>query len=118
MGKWCKRGKGTGKLSGQGSFTGGGNGSLISVGADGRGGRVKVIRPLNQSSLVRVKKLVLHFLPDAYMHTTIAEWRMMLVCELNGIAIVLLDNLWHLNFTKWLHVVLEWSNSIEIGKKY
>jgi TRAF-interacting protein len=48
LGKWCKRGPSNGSLVKQGSNTG----NLIAVGADGRGGRVKVLRSLNQSSLV------------------------------------------------------------------
>lgn len=47
LGKWCKRGPSNGSLAKQGSNTG----NLIAVGADGRGGRVKVLRSLNQSSL-------------------------------------------------------------------
>ncbi|CAL5339969.1 unnamed protein product [Camellia sinensis] len=44
LGKWCKRtqGKGSAVTS---------SGTLISVGADGRGGKIKVLRSLNQSSL-------------------------------------------------------------------
>lgn len=42
LGKWCKRG-----LNKESN-----TGNLIAVGADGRGGRVKVLRSLSQSSLV------------------------------------------------------------------
>ncbi|GFP91479.1 hypothetical protein PHJA_001291900 [Phtheirospermum japonicum] len=41
LGKWCKKAQGSNSKSGD----------LISVGADGRGGRIKVMRPLDQSSL-------------------------------------------------------------------
>ncbi|KAJ4728213.1 E3 ubiquitin-protein ligase TRAIP-like [Melia azedarach] len=41
LGKWCKRGQNKGSN----------NGDLIAVGADGRGGRIKVLRSSNQSSL-------------------------------------------------------------------
>lgn len=49
LGKWCKRAnkKGPAALS-----TGGSTGDLIAVGADGRGGRIKVLRSLNHPSLV------------------------------------------------------------------
>ncbi|KAL6982063.1 hypothetical protein U1Q18_023679 [Sarracenia purpurea var. burkii] len=53
LGKWCKRvqGRGSGVLSEvmQRSCTSSGN--LIAVGADGRGGKIKVLKSLNQSSL-------------------------------------------------------------------
>lgn len=42
LGKWCKRGQ-------NGEST---KGNLISVGADGRGGKVKVLRNPSQASLV------------------------------------------------------------------
>lgn len=45
LGKWCKRGQKKGSNIGD----------LITVGADGRGGRVKVLRPPNQSSMVGSK---------------------------------------------------------------
>lgn len=47
LGKWCKRGDSKGSLAKQGSCTG----NLIAIGADGRGGRIKVLRSPNQSSL-------------------------------------------------------------------
>ncbi|KAM7508620.1 hypothetical protein LguiA_019073 [Lonicera macranthoides] len=48
LGKWCKRAnkKGPEALS-----TGASTGDLIAVGADGRGGRIKVLRSLNHPSL-------------------------------------------------------------------
>ncbi|OMP00322.1 Zinc finger, RING-type [Corchorus olitorius] len=49
LGKWCKRGKVPGSMPTQGSTKS--SGDLISVGADGRGGRIKVMRSLNQSSM-------------------------------------------------------------------
>ncbi|XVF73119.1 hypothetical protein PTKIN_Ptkin12aG0176200 [Pterospermum kingtungense] len=49
LGKWCKRGM-FGSMSTQGSTKS--SGDLIAVGADGRGGRIKVMRSANQSSLV------------------------------------------------------------------
>ncbi|XWS46151.1 hypothetical protein CRYUN_Cryun14cG0039000 [Craigia yunnanensis] len=49
LGKWCKRGKMLGSMPPQGSTKS--SGDLIAVGADGRGGRVKVMRSVNQSSL-------------------------------------------------------------------
>lgn len=48
LGKWCKRGQ----------MKGSNIGDLITVGADGRGGRVKVLRSSNQSSMVGSK---IHF---------------------------------------------------------
>lgn len=50
LGKWCKRGqsKGSAVQSAQGSSTN--SSDLIAVGADGRGGKIKVLRSLNQSS--------------------------------------------------------------------
>ncbi|KAE7999442.1 hypothetical protein FH972_003875 [Carpinus fangiana] len=47
LGKWCKRSQSSGSLAKQGSYTG----NLIAAGADGRGGRIKVLRSSNQSSL-------------------------------------------------------------------
>ncbi|KAE8699777.1 hypothetical protein F3Y22_tig00110570pilonHSYRG00192 [Hibiscus syriacus] len=44
LGKWCKRGKVHAKGSAKNS------GNLIAVGADGRGGKIKVMRSMNQSS--------------------------------------------------------------------
>ncbi|KAK4738838.1 hypothetical protein R3W88_002535 [Solanum pinnatisectum] len=49
LGKWCKKGQNKGSAGLQGS--GAGSGDLISVGADGRGGRIKVLRSINQASL-------------------------------------------------------------------
>ncbi|KAL5792330.1 hypothetical protein ACOSP7_000924 [Xanthoceras sorbifolium] len=49
LGKWCKRGQDKGLMGMQGSTTKGGD--LIAVGADGRGGRIKVLRSSNNSSL-------------------------------------------------------------------
>ncbi|XP_022759562.1 uncharacterized protein LOC111305944 [Durio zibethinus] len=49
LGKWCKRGKMLGSMPTQGSTKS--SGDLITVGADGRGGRIKVMRSVNQSSL-------------------------------------------------------------------
>lgn len=54
LGKWCKKAKNQVSTT---SSTGldrlnAGAGDLIAVGADGRGGRIKVMRPLDQSSLV------------------------------------------------------------------
>ncbi|KAJ0112882.1 hypothetical protein Patl1_00506 [Pistacia atlantica] len=46
LGKWCKRGQN--KVPMQGSIKN--SGDLIAVGADGRGGRIKVLRSANQSS--------------------------------------------------------------------
>ncbi|KAJ7962461.1 E3 ubiquitin-protein ligase TRAIP-like [Quillaja saponaria] len=54
LGKWCKRGQNNGSISTNGST----NGELIAVGADGRGGRVKVLRSSNQSSLDCKENLV------------------------------------------------------------
>ncbi|XP_057454692.1 uncharacterized protein LOC130746161 isoform X2 [Lotus japonicus] len=45
LGKWCKRGQNSESTSAKGSS----NGDLISVGADGRGGRIKVLRTQGQS---------------------------------------------------------------------
>ncbi|XVF22481.1 hypothetical protein REPUB_Repub12eG0176500 [Reevesia pubescens] len=50
LGKWCKRGKMLGSVPMKGSTKS--SGDLIAVGADGRGGRIKVMRSANQSSLV------------------------------------------------------------------
>ncbi|XP_049388179.1 uncharacterized protein LOC125852500 isoform X2 [Solanum stenotomum] len=49
LGKWCKKVQNKGSAGLQGS--GAGSGDLISVGADGRGGRIKVLRSINQASL-------------------------------------------------------------------
>lgn len=49
LGKWCKRGQSEGTLAKQGSKS---TGNLIAVGADGRGGRIKVLRSSNQYSQV------------------------------------------------------------------
>lgn len=53
LGKWCKRGQSKGSLDMQGTSPS--SGDLIAVGSDGRGGRIKVLRSLNQSSLVGVR---------------------------------------------------------------
>ncbi|CAL0315028.1 unnamed protein product [Lupinus luteus] len=45
LGKWCKRGQNSEPASANGS----GNGDLIAVGADGRGGRIKALRSSNQT---------------------------------------------------------------------
>lgn len=54
LGKWCRRGQNKGSMLSstgvQGSSPNTGN--LIAVGADGRGGKIKVLRSLNQSSAV------------------------------------------------------------------
>ncbi|CAI9102027.1 OLC1v1000214C2 [Oldenlandia corymbosa var. corymbosa] len=54
LGKWCKKANSKGQASMttglQGSNASSGN--LIAVGADGRGGTIKVLRTLNQTSLV------------------------------------------------------------------
>ncbi|XP_038906710.1 uncharacterized protein LOC120092637 [Benincasa hispida] len=47
LGKWCKRGQTNGSSAMQGSRSG----ELIVVGADGRGGQIKVLRSQNESSL-------------------------------------------------------------------
>ncbi|XP_061349802.1 uncharacterized protein LOC133295040 [Gastrolobium bilobum] len=44
LGKWCKRGQNSESTSAKGSS----NGDLIAVGADGRGGKIKVLRTPNQ----------------------------------------------------------------------
>lgn len=49
LGKWCKKVPNKGSAGLQGS--GANSGDLISVGADGRGGRIKVLRSINQASL-------------------------------------------------------------------
>ncbi|CAN4111530.1 unnamed protein product [Withania somnifera] len=49
LGKWCNRQQNKGSAGFQGS--GANSGDLISVGADGRGGRVKVLRSINQASM-------------------------------------------------------------------
>ncbi|XP_074279788.1 uncharacterized protein LOC141605058 [Silene latifolia] len=50
LGKWCKRVQNNAP---KGSMPGSSNGtdSLIAVGGDGRGGKVKVLRPFNQTSM-------------------------------------------------------------------
>lgn len=45
LGKWCKRGQNKESAASKGST----NGNLIAVGADGRGGRVKVLKSPNQT---------------------------------------------------------------------
>ncbi|KAF3626512.1 putative pentatricopeptide repeat-containing protein, mitochondrial [Capsicum annuum] len=49
LGKWCKKvqNKGSAGLPGSGANSG----DLISVGADGRGGRIKVLRSINQAAM-------------------------------------------------------------------
>ncbi|KAJ6320299.1 hypothetical protein OIU78_015648 [Salix suchowensis] len=49
LGRWCKRGQSKGSVAMQGTSSSSGN--LIAVGSDGRGGRVKVLRSINQSLL-------------------------------------------------------------------
>ncbi|KAL9385395.1 hypothetical protein Peur_022405 [Populus x canadensis] len=49
LGRWCKRGQSNGSVAMQG--TSASNRDLIAVGSDGRGGRVKVLRSMNQSLL-------------------------------------------------------------------
>ncbi|KDP28563.1 hypothetical protein JCGZ_14334 [Jatropha curcas] len=49
LGKWCKRGQSKRSVTLEGASTG--SGDLIAVGSDGRGGRIKVLRSLNQSLL-------------------------------------------------------------------
>ncbi|KAM1053238.1 hypothetical protein ACFX15_000687 [Malus domestica] len=49
LGKWCKRGLNKGSESRQNPSADSGN--LIAVGADGRGGRIKVLRSLNHSTV-------------------------------------------------------------------
>ncbi|KAJ6675297.1 RING ZINC FINGER PROTEIN-RELATED [Salix viminalis] len=49
LGRWCKRGQSKGSMAMQGTSSSSGN--LIAVGSDGRGGRVKVLRSINQSFL-------------------------------------------------------------------
>ncbi|XP_024018874.1 uncharacterized protein LOC21396108 [Morus notabilis] len=48
LGKWCKRGQNKETREGVNTSI---SGDLIAIGADGRGGRIKVLRSLNQSSL-------------------------------------------------------------------
>ncbi|GLU00704.1 hypothetical protein SLE2022_180520 [Rubroshorea leprosula] len=50
LGKWCKRGRMTGSVAAAHGSTAN-SGDLIAVGADGRGGRIKVMRSMNQPSL-------------------------------------------------------------------
>ncbi|KAG2720436.1 hypothetical protein I3760_02G035000 [Carya illinoinensis] len=47
LGKWCKRSQTKGSLAKHGSSSG----NLIAIGADGRGGKIKVLRSPSQSSL-------------------------------------------------------------------
>ncbi|XP_060218528.1 uncharacterized protein LOC132645528 [Lycium barbarum] len=49
LGKWCKKVQNKGSAGLQGA--GGKSGDLISVGADGRGGSIKVLRSINQPSM-------------------------------------------------------------------
>ncbi|XP_011037053.1 PREDICTED: uncharacterized protein LOC105134358 isoform X2 [Populus euphratica] len=49
LGRWCKRGQSNGSVVMQGKSAS--SRDLISVGSDGRGGRVKVLRSMNQSLL-------------------------------------------------------------------
>ncbi|KAG6748151.1 hypothetical protein POTOM_048052 [Populus tomentosa] len=49
LGRWCKRGQRNGSVAMQG--TSASSRDLIAVGSDGRGGRVKVLRSMNQSLL-------------------------------------------------------------------
>lgn len=58
LGKWCKRGDSKGSLAKPGSCTG----NLIAIGADGRGGRIKVLRSPNQSSLVSLCAHIFHLI--------------------------------------------------------
>lgn len=51
LGKWCKRGQNKELKEGSKGLSSN-SGDLIAVGADGKGGRVKVLRSLNQSTLV------------------------------------------------------------------
>lgn len=48
LGRWCKRGQSNGSVAMQSASSR----DLIAVGSDGRGGRVKVLRSMNQSLLV------------------------------------------------------------------
>lgn len=50
LGKWCKRGQSKESVAVQGSIPR--SGDLIAIGADGRGGRIKILRPSSQVSLV------------------------------------------------------------------
>ncbi|KAK1376183.1 Potyviral helper component protease-interacting protein 1 [Heracleum sosnowskyi] len=51
LGKWCRRGQNKGSMVASTGVQGSNpsTGNLISVGADGRGGKIKVLRSLNQS---------------------------------------------------------------------
>ncbi|KAJ8529230.1 hypothetical protein K7X08_036065 [Anisodus acutangulus] len=49
LGRWCKKVQNNGSAGLQGA--GGKSSDLISVGADGRGGRIKVLRSINQASM-------------------------------------------------------------------
>lgn len=60
LGKWCKRGKLLGSTPAQGSTKN--SGDLIAVGADGRGGRIKVMRSANQSSMVGSRVVFIHYI--------------------------------------------------------
>ncbi|GER57418.1 RING/U-box superfamily protein [Striga asiatica] len=54
LGKWCKKAQSNGSsqpFSAKSNGLNASSGELIAVGADGRGGKIKVIRPLVQSSL-------------------------------------------------------------------
>jgi len=55
LGKWCKRGQNSESSSAKRSS----NGDLIAVGADGRGGRIKVLRTPNQ--ILSVSSVVFNF---------------------------------------------------------
>lgn len=56
LGKWCKRNHKDGSLALHGSSAN--TGDLIAVGADGRGGRIKILKSLNQSSMVSYQALI------------------------------------------------------------
>ncbi|KAH7864218.1 hypothetical protein Vadar_027098 [Vaccinium darrowii] len=53
LGKWCKRVQGSGSVLSSAAMQGSSasSGNLVAVGADGKGGKIKVLRSLNQSSL-------------------------------------------------------------------
>lgn len=70
LGKWCKKGQNkgsTGLLSGS-QASNVKSGDLIAVGADGRGGQIKVMRSLDQSSLVSCFQLLIDFVNLTYAH--------------------------------------------------
>ncbi|KAF9618013.1 hypothetical protein IFM89_039410, partial [Coptis chinensis] len=48
LGKWCKRTQRNASISSSMQGSGTGTGDLIAVGADGRGGRIKILRSLDQ----------------------------------------------------------------------